>query len=429
MEKIIIRDFGPIEYIDFTLEKNFNIIIGEQATGKSTLAKLIYFFKDIINDLESVLIRQPERIKNNTSNEILEKYYLNVRKKFIISFGSNIENSKKDTEIVYFYENERKAILTVNNGSFKFCYDENTEIEILKILDKCLKVLEKQNDFMNYFPRISFYAFLIDRIFEKNYRRHIFIPACRHSVIYEAVNESGVKRSQYDMFFSSIMNNIMNFKMFNETFDKNDIKEAYKKSSLTINDVYLRVNSMINIKKSILKGEYKWDRKNNKEWIKLNKDEILPIEFTSSGQQEVLWILNILTMIMMGGRNTFIIIEEPEAHLFPSTQLELVKLISLVINTTDSEILITTHSPYILSSFNLLTCAGKVEKNYKEGIVENYLRINPKDIGSYKLKSGKCLDIFDYEESLIKSEEIDEISECINEAFDKLLEKSFELKE
>ena len=154
MEKIIIRDFGPIEYIDFTLEKNFNIIIGEQATGKSTLAKLIYFFKDIINDLESVLIRQPERIKNNTSNEILEKYYLNVRKKFIISFGSNIENSKKNTEIVYFYENERKAILTVNNGSFKFCYDENTEIEILKILDECLKVLEKQNDFINYFPKI-----------------------------------------------------------------------------------------------------------------------------------------------------------------------------------------------------------------------------------------------------------------------------------
>lgn len=80
MEKIIIKDFGPIEYIDFSLEKSFNIIIGEQATGKSTLAKLIYFFKDIISDLESALIRQPERIKNNTANEILEKYYLNVRK-------------------------------------------------------------------------------------------------------------------------------------------------------------------------------------------------------------------------------------------------------------------------------------------------------------------------------------------------------------
>ena len=266
---------------------------------------------------------------------------------------------------------------------------------------------------------------MIDRIFEKNYRRHIFIPACRHSVIYEAVNESGVKRSQYDMFFSSIMKNIMNFKMFNETFDKNDIKEAYKKSDLTINDVYLRVNSMVNIKKSILKGEYKWDRKNNEEWIKFNEDEKLPIEFTSSGQQEVLWILNILTMIMMVGRKTFIVIEEPEAHLFPNAQWELVKLISLVINTTKSEIVITTHSPYILSSFNLLKYASKVEKDENDGIIKKYFRISDNDIAAFKLQYGKSIDIIGENEDFIKSEEIDGISEYINEKFEELLIKNY----
>ena len=36
----------------------------------------------------------------------------------------------------------------------------------------------------------------------------------------------------------------------------------------------------------------------------------------------------------------FLIIEEPEAHLFPNAQWELVKLISLVINTTKSECLV-----------------------------------------------------------------------------------------
>ena len=34
MARIIIENFGPIEYIDFTLDKSFDVVIGEQATGK-----------------------------------------------------------------------------------------------------------------------------------------------------------------------------------------------------------------------------------------------------------------------------------------------------------------------------------------------------------------------------------------------------------
>lgn len=46
MQKILIRNNGPIN--DFEMEVNkFNILIGEQATGKSTVAKSIYFFHTI----------------------------------------------------------------------------------------------------------------------------------------------------------------------------------------------------------------------------------------------------------------------------------------------------------------------------------------------------------------------------------------------
>lgn len=45
MEKISIKNFGPIKEIDFCLDKQFNLVIGEQATGKSTLAKCIFFSK------------------------------------------------------------------------------------------------------------------------------------------------------------------------------------------------------------------------------------------------------------------------------------------------------------------------------------------------------------------------------------------------
>ncbi|MDD6825523.1 MAG: AAA family ATPase [Oscillospiraceae bacterium] len=46
MPKLKIEHLGPIDNLEFDVE-NFNLIIGEQATGKSTIAKSIYFFRSI----------------------------------------------------------------------------------------------------------------------------------------------------------------------------------------------------------------------------------------------------------------------------------------------------------------------------------------------------------------------------------------------
>lgn len=46
MEKIIIKNFGPIEDAEIEIRKVL-VLIGEQASGKSTIAKLVYFFKTI----------------------------------------------------------------------------------------------------------------------------------------------------------------------------------------------------------------------------------------------------------------------------------------------------------------------------------------------------------------------------------------------
>ena len=54
-----------------------------------------------------------------------------------------------------------------------------------------------------------------------------------------------------------------------------------------------------------------------------------------------------------------------QAHLFPIAQKDVVSLISLMLNSTDSKAIITTHSPYILTSLNILLYSDKVEKNSK----------------------------------------------------------------
>ena len=51
-EKLIIKNFGPIKDVELELGR-FNVLIGEQATGKSTIAKLLAvcrYFSYIVND-------------------------------------------------------------------------------------------------------------------------------------------------------------------------------------------------------------------------------------------------------------------------------------------------------------------------------------------------------------------------------------------
>ncbi|MFM7887496.1 MAG: AAA family ATPase [Pseudanabaena sp.] len=50
MQKIIIKNFSAIAYAEIEIKKVL-ILIGEQASGKSTIAKLIYFFKSLKDDL------------------------------------------------------------------------------------------------------------------------------------------------------------------------------------------------------------------------------------------------------------------------------------------------------------------------------------------------------------------------------------------
>ena len=47
-------------------------------------------------------------------------------------------------------------------------------------------------------------------------------------------------------------------------------------------------------------------------WVKL--------KFASSGQQEILWRLLVIFIRILENKSSFIVVEEPEAHLFPSAQ-------------------------------------------------------------------------------------------------------------
>ena len=54
MQRIKIKHLGPVQELEMEI-KDFNLLIGEQATGKSTVAKAIYFFRIIKGTLTDYL--------------------------------------------------------------------------------------------------------------------------------------------------------------------------------------------------------------------------------------------------------------------------------------------------------------------------------------------------------------------------------------
>ncbi|WP_158654074.1 AAA family ATPase [Helicobacter pullorum] len=159
------------------------------------------------------------------------------------------------------------------------------------------------------------------------------------------------------------------------------------------------------------------------------------------GIREFLWELDIDKLKnvkeylsqMQNNRNMCILIEEPESNLYPSNQEKMsYYLANLRAKEHKPQVIISTHSPYMLSAFNNVIYANQLlkqgaEKEILESIVPT--SINSEDFIAYKIDSGEVKNIIDKETGLINAEEIDNASDNIINKFDSLIELSNTLKD
>ena len=84
MEKLTVKNFLNINNIEFNLSK-INIIIGQEASGKSVLAKLVYFFKNFLIEYRNSIVKNQkksefDKIIINNFKEIFPEYSWNFQK-------------------------------------------------------------------------------------------------------------------------------------------------------------------------------------------------------------------------------------------------------------------------------------------------------------------------------------------------------------
>jgi len=136
--------------------------------------------------------------------------------------------------------------------------------------------------------------------------------------------------------------------------------------------------------------------------------------------------LKIFSIVYGKENTTAFFIEEPEAHLFPTSQKKIVSLIATLYNNFGHSFFITTHSPYILTAINNLV-VGKDAYDKAEGNTEKLKRIEQvfafdeliclEDVSAYTLNKGKLESIINMENRLIGANLLDAVSDEFDEAF------------
>ncbi len=430
MQRIEIRNFGPIK--DLNLEiKDFSILIGPQASGKSTIAKTIFFFKSLNDDLVKYFI---ESIERNDFSKSVGTYAKSIRQKYLDYFGASTHLN--GLHLKYFYTKTVWIRITIEpnhkyitpefsnsfNDSFRNLISEAHEFSktlwqrnpSLLTSKDLLQIDSEKRKFISYIKEKCNIVFQEDR-------ELIFIPAGRSLLATLSDQLQFVNPRSLDFLMRSFLDKINIVRpIFNKSLS-DIIKERRLLTQYNID--YNKTKLAEEIISKILKGKYQYDNDGEKIFYDTNK--YVKLSFSSSGQQESLWILLLLFIIILEKQNVFIVIEEPEAHLFPEAQKEISNLIALMSNIENSQVIITTHSPYILASLNNLILANKIGTKNQEAVSEKInknLWLNRGKAYAALVTNGQVKDIIDKELNIIQQEKIDSVSSVINDEFDYLFQ-------
>lgn len=383
-EKLIIKNFGPIKSVDLDLGK-MTVLIGEQATGKSTIAKVLAvcrYFSYVSEKLENNddyfsigldnwgignFIKSDTYIKYSCGNYSLEGFSTKG------DFDTWVDKKMQEK---YFIN----LILTPISSQFK---------ELLFKFNK-----HKTETRFNYEIPSVFYQNDVSKVMNNPF----YLPT-----------ERGLQS-----IFSLGKNSIQNISdsLFNQ-FARLD-----------------QIARLFNNETSIEPLNISYKNVDGKGFVKKDNDEnFYSLYNAASGYQSTIPVVLLIKYYaeFKKKKKTFII-EEPELNLFPKAQKKLIEFFVESLNQFGHSFLLPTHSPYTLTSLENLMYAYKLG-NLKSGIykeevskiVEEKYWLNPEEVSVYYLNGEEAIDILDKNEALINKDYIDSVSEITNKEFDSLM--------
>ena len=425
--EIRIENFGPVKEASVDLNKSFQVFIGAQASGKSTICKVVYFCQKI-RDYSLNYLMDSEQFINNHKNEYMNNYFKYLKKQFMGCFGKTTHMQKFNIT----YEFGQQSIrIYLKDGYVRFVFsaglkaqiedlvNEAAEMFVTKLHDTELKSIMDSITALGLMKK-DIYTRLVG-LFE-NSMEIIYIPAGRSLLATMSEQLQDMSVEDMDLTMQEFIRLIRVTRSRFGTKIPEIVKEYTNTIKGQVNNTALE--QAYQLIKKILKADYVSESDGEKiyydeyHWVKLM--------YGSSGQQEVLWILMLVFVTILEKKKTFMVVEEPEAHLFPMAQKDIVSLIALMVNSSDGKVILTTHSPYVLTSANILLYSAKVEnKRNRENqiVVPKSYRVAYDTFSAFAFGADKSLSsLMDEESHMIDAGYIDGVSTITNEELERLLD-------
>jgi predicted ATPase len=433
--KLIVKNFGPLKDIEIEVREMVTFI-GAQASGKSTLAKLLSIFEDEHfrkfdnNTFEyelkkynifSYLNNDTYIYYGNISEEEIPTFNLEYKEKECFKFSIlrkfnitklNPDDSDYFEKIILFKEFIKTTInqhkLIIDNLFYKIFEDNDQVLKFKKTfknklivddndIDEILNILNKEKLIENYNFLFNKIIISFPNIFSFD---SIYIPSERNFLHLIAENTLGL-----------INNNVQIPKHLLNS------GQEYEKAIQTIKELPL----------TIIDKKIKYKREGKTSYIYHNETEKVDLLESASGLQSVVPILLLVeySKSLKDKYNFNFVVEEPELNLYPKAQHELIKYLVKNCLFERKNLILTTHSPFILASINNLLLAfdkGQTKPKEVTKIIKKESWLDPKNFIAYELKNGKAKKIMNDKLGQINENMIDSVSDSFSDEFDKLLD-------
>ncbi len=414
MSRIKIKNFGPVKAgcieNDGWLDINkVTVFIGNQGTGKSTVAKLISTFTWI----EKALVRGDYDKKNFERKGRLRNRFLAYHR--IEKYFTNDENTDK-TEIEY------------NGDAYNIRYEKG-EWTINKVEGK------------NYpLPQISYIP--SERNFIAHFKDPGILRLTSESLLEFLTEFNNAKNEIKDSLELPINNAFVEYDRLNDIvhIKGNDYKiRLHEASSGFQSLVPLFLVSWHLTNSVLLQPGLNSRNMNSKEQERFRKNLLAIINNDDLTVEQKRVAVSALSSVFT--KKAFInIVEEPEQNLFPKSQWEILKMLLNFNNRSEgNKLILTTHSPYIINYLSIAIQAEYLKKKIvdAEKLLDRLNTIVPLDssvaassVSIYQLNEhGIITRLPNYEGIPSDSNFLNETLREGNQLFDSLLEIEEEIEQ
>jgi hypothetical protein len=415
-ETLRVRNFAGLNDVQLEL-KPVTVLIGPQASGKSVCAKLAFFFKEAVRRLPAYILSESSHTEIQEEEQRLFLSYFPPESwstgwfEITYSFGELVITARRTTSEPSAFELEYAPyydyLLDAGRTAIEQIHkDEDPPLFDIFGLRAVRHAIEEQVS-VDVSPVLANSSY--------------FIPAGRsffatvRSSVFSLISE----QTEIDPFLVE----------FGRLYER--VRKRYPPSG-NRSEVPLIMSRI----ETLLGGRYL--REQGDDFIQMPDGRRIPLAVSSSGQQELLPLAITLASIGEGNgdkpRST-LYVEEPEAHLFPTAQRQIVHLFAAVTDLlspeSSSQYIITTHSPYILAALNNLMYGGKIAREHPEkregvlGLLGPDVLIDPEKVGAYSMENGGARFIIDRETKLVEATLIDRVSGDLAREFEQLVSIEF----